>query len=212
MAIPTTLTAPIRTARLDLAPLRVEDAREMVAVLADPALYGFIGGTPPSLAELARRYRAQVRGRSGDGREEWHNWIVRERSSNTAIGFVQATIVGRGDPADGGGRRSDGAARERRAGPAEWGEGDERVPEAEVAEAEVSEAEVAWLIGTAWQRRGYASEAAAGLVGWLRGTGIETIVAHVHPDHVGSATVAGRIGLVPTDVFLDGERAWRRRG
>lgn len=36
----------ISTGRLDLLPLHVEHAEEMAAVLSDPALYAFIGGTP----------------------------------------------------------------------------------------------------------------------------------------------------------------------
>jgi RimJ/RimL family protein N-acetyltransferase len=89
----------IVTARLGLVPLRVEDAAEMVHVLRPPELYGFIGGTPPSRSELARRYRAQVAGRSPDGREVWRNWILRERQGSAAVGFVQATIVERRDGA-----------------------------------------------------------------------------------------------------------------
>jgi RimJ/RimL family protein N-acetyltransferase len=48
------------------------------------------------------------------------------------------------------------------------------------------------------------------LVEWLTSIGAGAIIAHVHPDHVGSATVAGRAGLAPTDRFVDGEREWRR--
>ena len=169
----------IRTDRLDLVPLRVADAAEMVAVLADPALYAFIGGEPPSRQTLVRRFRAQVAG-SGDPRETWHNWIVRERASGAATGFVQATVVETGA---------------NRAG----------VPGSPPASAEI-----AWVIGTRWQGRGYATEAACGLVAWLDGVGARTIVAHVHPDHAASAAVAGRAGLEPTDAFVDGERAWSR--
>ena len=100
--------ATIVTARLDLIPLRIADADEMVGVLADPVLYAFIGGEPPTRSELARRYRAQVRGRSADGREAWHNWIVRERSTGEATGFVQATVVDGHDGHDGhDGRQAD---------------------------------------------------------------------------------------------------------
>ncbi|WP_223165332.1 GNAT family N-acetyltransferase [Lentzea indica] len=41
----------ISTDRLDLLPLRVEHAQEMSAVLADPALHTFTGGTPPKTRE-----------------------------------------------------------------------------------------------------------------------------------------------------------------
>ncbi|MEU6426347.1 GNAT family N-acetyltransferase [Microbispora sp. NPDC046973] len=69
-------------------------------------------------------------------------------------------------------------------------------------------AEVAWVVGTPWQGRGYASEAAAALAGWLRARGVARIEAHIHPDHHASMTVAGRIGLLPTDQVEDGERVW----
>jgi RimJ/RimL family protein N-acetyltransferase len=75
--------------RLD--PLRVAYAEEMALVLADPGLYGFIGGAPPTAEELADRYRRQVVGRSVDGHEEWLNWIVRD-AGDCAVGYVQATV------------------------------------------------------------------------------------------------------------------------
>ncbi|MFE1343938.1 GNAT family N-acetyltransferase [Streptomyces sp. NPDC058757] len=68
-------------------------------------------------------------------------------------------------------------------------------------------AEVAWVVGTAWQGRGYASEAARALVGWLRDRG-RTVVAHVHPGHAASAAVARAAGLVPTAEVHDGEVRW----
>jgi RimJ/RimL family protein N-acetyltransferase len=90
-------TEPLATARLDLTPLQPGDADEMVAVLADPGLYTFTGGEPPSGAALLALYRRQSTGRSSDGTQQWHNWIVRLRPDGQAIGFVQATI----DAADG---------------------------------------------------------------------------------------------------------------
>jgi RimJ/RimL family protein N-acetyltransferase len=53
------------------------------------------------------------------------------------------------------------------------------------------QAEIAWVVGFAWQRRGYATEAATALVAWLDAQGVEIIAAHVHPDHVASESVAG---------------------
>ncbi|MFH9738967.1 GNAT family N-acetyltransferase [Streptomyces roseolus] len=69
-------------------------------------------------------------------------------------------------------------------------------------------AEVAWVVGTAWQGRGYASEAARALVGWLREQGVRSVAAHVHPEHAASAAVARAAGLVRTDVVHDGEVRW----
>jgi RimJ/RimL family protein N-acetyltransferase len=68
---------------------------------------------------------------------------------------------------------------------------------------------VAWVIGTAWQNRGFASEAAGALVAWLRGWGIRDVRAHIHPDHRASEQVALRAGLAPSDEIIDGERVWR---
>ncbi len=70
-------------------------------------------------------------------------------------------------------------------------------------------ASVAWVIGTEWQRQGFASEAARALVWRLREEGADEIVAHVRPDHRASAAVAARAGLEPTDDHMDGERVWR---
>ena len=74
---------------LRLDPLRVADAAEMAVVLADPALYTVIGGTPPTEPELAARYARQLAG-PPDGREEWLNRIV--RVDGRAVGYVQATV------------------------------------------------------------------------------------------------------------------------
>ncbi|MCX4970128.1 GNAT family N-acetyltransferase [Streptomyces sp. NBC_00654] len=72
-------------------------------------------------------------------------------------------------------------------------------------------AEIAWVVGTPWQGRGYAKEAAAGLVAHLLADGsVRTVLAHIHPDHTASAAVAGAAGLAPTDEWEDGEVRWRR--
>jgi RimJ/RimL family protein N-acetyltransferase len=82
----------LHTSRLVLDPLRVGDAQEMVRVLADPGLYRFIGGGPPTLDQLRARYTRQVRGRSPDGHERWCNWLLRLANSGAEIGAVQATV------------------------------------------------------------------------------------------------------------------------
>ena len=70
-------------------------------------------------------------------------------------------------------------------------------------------ADVAWVIGEPWQGRGYASEAAQAMVGWLGTHGVRTVTAHIHPEHDASAAVADRVGLKPTLTVEDGERLWR---
>lgn len=160
---------PIDSERLVLEPLRVEHADEMVTVLADPALYVFIGGSPPTPADLRTRYERWVAG-STDPAVSWCNWVIRLHDTGRLAGTVQATV-------DTGG--------------------------------ETTVAEIAWVVGTAWQGRGLASEAAGALVAWLRERAVGTVVAHVHPDHRASARVAAAAGLRRTDEWQDGEVTWR---
>jgi RimJ/RimL family protein N-acetyltransferase len=68
-------------------------------------------------------------------------------------------------------------------------------------------AEVAWVVARAAQRRGYAREAAAGLVGPLHAGGW-TVIAHIHPDHTASQRVAHALGLRPTKHVVDDEIRW----
>ncbi len=69
-------------------------------------------------------------------------------------------------------------------------------------------AEVAWVVGTAYQGNGYATEAAQLMVEWIRAKAEVTVIAHVHPDHEASASVARSVGLSPTETVVDGEVRW----
>ena len=82
----------IVSARCRLEPLSPAHADEMVEVLGDPALYEFVGGTPPTLDQLQRRYRAQSIGHSADGQQWWCNWIVITLVESRPVGYVQATV------------------------------------------------------------------------------------------------------------------------
>jgi RimJ/RimL family protein N-acetyltransferase len=92
--------ATIHTARLVLSPLTVEDADEMVDVLADERMYAFTGGGPLALEQLRERYRRLAVGRSADGSELWFNWIVRLAAARTAVGAAQATVASDGAAAE----------------------------------------------------------------------------------------------------------------
>jgi RimJ/RimL family protein N-acetyltransferase len=71
-------------------------------------------------------------------------------------------------------------------------------------------AEVAWVVASASQGHGYATEAACGLVGHLHEAGW-AVVAHIHPGHLASQRVARAAGLAPTgEVRDDGEVRWAR--
>jgi RimJ/RimL family protein N-acetyltransferase len=70
------------------------------------------------------------------------------------------------------------------------------------------QAELAWTIGTGFQGRGYAQEAAAEIARWLTQHGVDELSAHIHPDHVASIRVARSLGLSPTEQMVGGEVRW----
>ncbi len=159
----------VQTQRLSLEPLRVEHAREMLAMLQDSSLYMFTGGRAPDLEELRARYARQCVGRSPTGTQGWLNWIIREDNQRTAVGAVQATLR----------REPTGLS-----------------------------AELAWVIGIAYQGRGYATEAARAIKQWLTDCGVDGFEAYIHPDHQASAGVARHLGLTATDQAREGEIRW----
>jgi RimJ/RimL family protein N-acetyltransferase len=86
------------TARLTVEPMTPAHASEMHTVLADAAMYAFIGGSPRSAAELEARYGRLAAGGSADGSETWGNWVLRVSETSAAAGELQATL-----PCDGPG-------------------------------------------------------------------------------------------------------------
>lgn len=72
----------------------------MATVLADPSLYEFTGGEPPSVSELEERYTYQTRGGPADGCEEWVNLVVVLDPDAQPMGYVQATIPTNGEPTE----------------------------------------------------------------------------------------------------------------
>jgi RimJ/RimL family protein N-acetyltransferase len=154
--------------RLTLVPLSAGHADEMAGVLADPELYTFIGGSPPTRQELRALYDRWAAG-SPDPARSWCNWVIELHGPRCLAGTVQATISTRGEPA----------------------------------------AEVAWVVGTPWQGQGIATEAAGALIAWLGQQSVRTVIAHIHPGHHASASVAAAIGLTPTGQLRDGEMRWR---
>jgi RimJ/RimL family protein N-acetyltransferase len=88
----------ITARRLTLVPLSAGHADEMAVVLADPELYAFTGGSPPSRQELRARYERWIAG-SPDPAVSWCNWVIRLRDSGSLAGTVQATISTVDEPA-----------------------------------------------------------------------------------------------------------------
>ncbi len=73
-------------------------------------------------------------------------------------------------------------------------------------------AELAWVIGSSFQRQGFAKEAVQLVAAWLREQGVGCLRAHIHPRHDASMAVARSIGLRPTGVMVDGEIRWDSQG
>jgi RimJ/RimL family protein N-acetyltransferase len=145
---------------VNLKPLEVSDADEMVVVLADEQLYEFIGGQPPERDELIERYRRLTHGGPKNGSASWFNWIVQFQGHS--LGFIQATVT-----------RVEGRLN----------------------------AELAWVIGTRWQGRGFATIGARLVLDWLRSIGIKNITAHISLSHEASEAVARHIGMTKTTQF-----------
>jgi len=77
--------------RCSLEPQVAAHAREMFAVLSDPAIYEFENAPPASAAWLAERFAKLESRASRDGTERWLNWVVRLPSGELA-GYTQATV------------------------------------------------------------------------------------------------------------------------
>ena len=78
-------------AGLTLEPQTAAHAAEMFVVLSDPAIYTYENAPPASVEWLRERFAKLETRRSGDGAEQWLNWVIRLPSSEL-IGYVQATV------------------------------------------------------------------------------------------------------------------------
>ena len=87
-------SSPLRTARLNLEPLRAAHAEEAWPHLDDERLWSFFPSLrPQSLEELRSTYARRERGYPGtDCRQIWGNWLLRTRTGGALAGDVQATI------------------------------------------------------------------------------------------------------------------------
>ncbi|GAA3147875.1 GNAT family N-acetyltransferase [Planomonospora alba] len=180
---------PIVTDRLRLEPLAVGHAEEMAAVLADPALHAFTGGSPATAAQLRDRYARLVAGPPPGSTETWLNWVIRLTDGAGGVnGPAGGTRGPHGPPGGGAAGRLVGYVQ---------------------ATVTPDGAFLAWVVGTPWQGRKLAVEAARAMTGWLAGRGVSALAAAIHPRHAASIGVARRLGLVPTGERVDGEVVWR---
>lgn len=81
----------LNTDRLNLEILQENHADEMFNVLQDPRTYQYMDGRPENIEQLRQRYAKQSS--NWHGRPvSWHNWVIREKNTNQAIGYIQATL------------------------------------------------------------------------------------------------------------------------
>jgi len=88
----------LRSGPLTLEPQMALHAGEMFGVLSDPAIYEYENAPPASVDALRARYAKLESRRSGDGREQWLNWVIRMDGAGL-IGYVQATVHANGSAA-----------------------------------------------------------------------------------------------------------------
>lgn len=77
---------------LVLEPQVAGHAAAMFPILSDPAIYEFENAPPESVEWLEQRFARLESRQSGDGSEQWLNWVIRLPSGALA-GYVQATIT-----------------------------------------------------------------------------------------------------------------------
>jgi len=84
--------------------------------------------------------------------------------------------------------------------------------QAEIAERDGEPvAELAWILGSADQGHGYAREAAAAVVAWLREQGVRSFIADIHERNEPSMRLARALGFVQSAEAADhaGDVRWR---
>jgi len=69
-------------------------------------------------------------------------------------------------------------------------------------------AELAWVVASAAQGAGIATESSAAVAGWLRRRGVGRFTANIDPGHHASMAVARHLGMSPTAGVVDGETVW----
>jgi RimJ/RimL family protein N-acetyltransferase len=77
------------------------------------------------------------------------------------------------------------------------------------ASARETGADLAWVSGSPFQRRSYATEAMRAVVTWLQSHGVMELRANIHPQHTASQRIAEHIGLhLSTQTTKEAEQIW----
>jgi RimJ/RimL family protein N-acetyltransferase len=159
----------IRTARLDVRPLDMDDLHSFHALWSDPDVifWGASRDLTTSEQLLTRLVARTIPGLSPSG------WFAIIRRNDGA--FVGDVVLQ----------------------PAPWARDD---------------AEVGWHLATTHQGRGYATEAARGLLAHAQAMGVTQVGAVILPDNLASQAVAVRLGMRRTGMIEHGGRPhdmWR---
>lgn len=86
-------TPILRTARLDLEPVRATHAGEAWPHLDDARMWQYFPEKrPKTIGDLRRLYRKWESGSPAPD-EIWHNWLCRERASREPAGGMQSTVL-----------------------------------------------------------------------------------------------------------------------
>lgn len=85
----------LKTARLDLEPIRADHADEAYPWLSDERIHAFTAGPPTSLEQVRAEFARQAEGQSPDGGQGLLTWMIRHRTGRL-VGSVQATVTRRG--------------------------------------------------------------------------------------------------------------------
>lgn len=86
----------IEAGGMTLEPQLAAHAAQMFVILSDPAIYEFENAPPASLDWLRTRFTKLETRLSGDGTEQWLNWVIRLPGPGL-IGYVQASVTAGGD-------------------------------------------------------------------------------------------------------------------
>ena len=81
----------LTTDDLILEPQVASHSDVMFDVLSDPAIYEYESEPPASREILRERFLRLETRHSGDGTQQWLNWVVR-LAAGPALGYVQATV------------------------------------------------------------------------------------------------------------------------
>lgn len=80
------------TARLCLEPLKLGHADILVEPLQHPDIYRFIPTAPLTIEALRKRYAFLEGRQSPDGKEQWLNWVLFQKTGEGAVGTFEATV------------------------------------------------------------------------------------------------------------------------